>query len=64
MFFHVVQQASEPAGFSYMNLALGVGSNIQVCSYSITAADNTGHQEADEMFATVGWLGLSWEPNS
>lgn len=45
MFLHVVRQASEPGGFSSMNLALGVGSNIQVCSYSITAAENVAHPE-------------------
>lgn len=59
----VVRLASEPSGLSNMNLVSGMGSNIQVCYYSSTAAEKVEPQEADEMFVTVGCLVFSWETN-
>lgn len=60
----MVQLASERGGFSNINLLLDVGSKIQVCYYSSTAAEEVELQEADEVFVTIGCLFFSWEPNS
>lgn len=45
-----------------MNFVLGVSSNIQVCYYSSTAAEEIEPKKL--MFVTVDWSVFSWEPNS